>query len=149
MARQRPAHRADAARPGAAGEPRVPPIAGGSPVKAGSTQIMAHDCKRTETRLYQVILGDMNSTRRSLAVAADLARVSMLAHVPSESLHQLAQAHPVRNFTSGSILLHQGMPATHLLIMLDGQASAVVDHAAGVRSRYPLMTALAGGRQRG
>jgi CRP/FNR family transcriptional regulator, cyclic AMP receptor protein len=38
-------------------------------------------------------------------------------------------------------LLHQGAPATRLLIMLDGQASAVVDHATGTRSRYPLMAA--------
>jgi CRP/FNR family transcriptional regulator, cyclic AMP receptor protein len=87
-----------------------------------------------------VILGDMASTR-SLAGPADLARVPMLACVTSERLYQLAQAHPVRNFTSGSVLLHRGAPATHLLIMLDGQASAVVDHAAGARSRYPLMTA--------
>jgi CRP/FNR family transcriptional regulator, cyclic AMP receptor protein len=81
----------------------------------------------------------MHTTGRRLATAADLARVPMLAQVTGEWRRQLAQAHPVRNFTAGSVLLHQGAPATHLLIMLDGQASAVVDHRDGARSRYPLM----------
>jgi CRP/FNR family transcriptional regulator, cyclic AMP receptor protein len=90
--------------------------------------------------LYQAILEDMNATGRRLAAAEDLARVPMLAQVTGGRLRQLAQAHPVRNFAAGSVLLHQGAPATHLLIMLDGQASAVVDHRTGARSRYPLMT---------
>jgi CRP/FNR family transcriptional regulator, cyclic AMP receptor protein len=81
----------------------------------------------------------MNTTGRRLATAADLARVPMLAQVTGEWRRQLARAHPVRNFTAGSVLLRQGAPATHLLIMLDGQASAVVDHRGGARSRYPLM----------
>jgi CRP/FNR family transcriptional regulator, cyclic AMP receptor protein len=89
--------------------------------------------------LYQAILGDMTTTGRRLAAAADLARVPMLAQVTSEHLRQLAHAHPVKIFSAGRVLLHQGTPATHLLIMLDGQASAVVDHQAGARSRYPLM----------
>jgi CRP/FNR family transcriptional regulator, cyclic AMP receptor protein len=95
----------------------------------------------TSGPLYQAILGDMNTTGRHLAAAADLATVPMLAQVTGERLGQLAQAHPVRRFTAGSVLLHQGAPATQLLIMLDGQASAVVDHSGGARSRYPLMTA--------
>lgn len=89
--------------------------------------------------LYQAILGDMNTTGRRLATPADLTRVPMLSQVTGERLSQLAQAHPVRHFAAGSVLLHQGAPATHLLIMLDGQASAVVHHPAGSRSRYPLM----------
>lgn len=64
----------------------------------------------------------------------------MLAQVPGERLGQLAAAHPVRHFTAGRVLLRQGTPADHLLIMLGGQASAVVDHPAGDRSRYPLLT---------
>jgi CRP/FNR family transcriptional regulator, cyclic AMP receptor protein len=91
--------------------------------------------------LYQAILGSMNTTGRGLAAVADLAAVPMLAQVAGERLGQLAQAHPVRRFAAGSVLLHQGAPATQLLIMLDGQASAVVDHSSGTRSRYPLMTA--------
>ena len=83
----------------------------------------------------------MNTTARYLAAAADLATVPMLAQVTGERLSQLAQAHPVRRFTAGSVLIHQGAPATRLLMMLDGQASAVMDHASGTRSRYPLMTA--------
>jgi CRP/FNR family transcriptional regulator len=63
----------------------------------------------------------------------------MLAQVTGESLRQLAQAHPVTTFTAGRVLLHQGASATHLLIMLNGQASAVADHRGGTRSRYPLM----------
>lgn len=82
----------------------------------------------------------MNATGRYLAGAADLARVPMLAQVSGERLRHLAAAHPARRFTAGRVLLHQGTPATHLLIMLDGQASAIVDHPAGDRSRYPLMT---------
>ena len=91
--------------------------------------------------VYQAILKDMNTVGagRHLATAADLARVPMLAMVTGESLRKLAQAHPVRNFTAGRVLLHQGAPATRVLIMLDGQASAVVDHRDGSRSRYPLM----------
>jgi CRP/FNR family transcriptional regulator, cyclic AMP receptor protein len=81
----------------------------------------------------------MDTTGRPLATAADLARVPMLAQVTGGCRCRLAQAHPVRSFTAGSILLRQGAPATHLLIMLDGQASAVVDHRDGARSRYPLM----------
>jgi len=80
----------------------------------------------------------MNTSGR-VAAAADLARVPMLAEVSGERLRHLAAAHPVRHFRAGSVLLRQGAPATHLLIMLDGQASAVVDHPAGDRSRYPLM----------
>lgn len=64
----------------------------------------------------------------------------MLAHATGDRLRQLAAAHPVRHIRAGSALLRQGAPATHLLIMLDGQASAVVNHQAGERSRYPLMT---------
>lgn len=71
----------------------------------------------------------MNTTGRHLAAAADLAAVPMLAQVTGERLGQLAQAHPVRRFTAGSVLLRQGAPATQLLIMLDGQASAAVDHS--------------------
>lgn len=89
--------------------------------------------------LYQVILADMNATGRYLAGAADLARVPMLAQVTGEWRRQLAQAHPVGNFIAGRVLLRQGAPATHLLVMLDGQASAVVDHRDGARSRYPLV----------
>jgi CRP/FNR family transcriptional regulator, cyclic AMP receptor protein len=89
--------------------------------------------------LYQAILEDMKSPGRHLAAAADLARVPMLAQVTGERMRRLAAAHPVRDFTAGSVLLHQGAPTTHLLIMLDGQASAVVDHPGGDRSRYPLM----------
>jgi CRP/FNR family transcriptional regulator, cyclic AMP receptor protein len=89
--------------------------------------------------LYRAILADMNTTGRHLAVAAELARVPMLAQVTGERLRHLAAAHPVRCFTAGSVLLRQGAPATHLLIMLDGQASAVVDHPAGDRTRYPLL----------
>jgi len=88
--------------------------------------------------LYQAILGDMNTTGRRRATAADLAGVPMLAQVTGEWRCRLAQADPVRNFTAGRILLHRGAPATHLLIMLDGQATAVVDHRGGARSRYPL-----------
>src|SRR5215469_3824805 len=88
--------------------------------------------------LYQAILRDMNTTGRRRATAADLAGVPMLAQVTGEWRCRLAQADPVRNFTAGRILLHQGAPATHLLIMLDGQATAVVDHRGGARSRYPL-----------
>jgi CRP/FNR family transcriptional regulator, cyclic AMP receptor protein len=91
--------------------------------------------------LYQAILGVMNTTGRGLAAPVDLAAVPMLAQVTRERLGRLAQAHPVRRFTAGTVLLHQGAPATQLLIMLDGQASAVVDHSEGTRSRYPLMTA--------
>ena len=76
----------------------------------------------------------MNTTGRRLATAADLAGVPMLAQVTGEWRCRLAQAHPVRNFTAGRILLHQGTPATHLLIMLDGQATAVVDHRGGTRA---------------
>jgi len=90
--------------------------------------------------LYQAILGGMNVTGRNLTTAADLARVPMLAQVTGERLQHLTAAHPVRYFTTGDVLLHQGAPATQLLIMLDGQASAVVDHRAGGRSRYPLMS---------
>jgi CRP/FNR family transcriptional regulator, cyclic AMP receptor protein len=91
--------------------------------------------------LYQVILEDMDTAVRYLAIAADLAAVPMLAQASGERLRHLAAAHPVRHFTAGTVLLHQGAPATHLLIMLDGQASAVVDHPAGDRSRYPLIAA--------
>jgi CRP/FNR family transcriptional regulator, cyclic AMP receptor protein len=109
-------------------------------VKASSTQTMTPTVTSTGSGSpYRAILEDMNTTGRHLATAADLARVPMLAQVTGESLRQLAQAHPVRNFTAGGVLLHQGAPATHLLIMLDGQASAVVDHRGGSRSRYPLM----------
>jgi CRP/FNR family transcriptional regulator, cyclic AMP receptor protein len=80
----------------------------------------------------------MNTTGRRLATPADLARVPMLAQITGEWRRRLAQAHPVRNFTADSILLRQGAPATHLLIMLDGQASAVVDHRGRARSRFPL-----------
>jgi len=101
-----------------------------------------HGANRRQHRqraLYQAILGDMNTTGRRLATAADLAGVPMLAQVTGEWRRQLARDHPVRSFTAGSVLLRQGAPATHLLIVLDGQASAVVDHRAGARSRYPLM----------
>lgn len=90
--------------------------------------------------LYQAILGGMIVTGRHLTTAADLARVPMLAQVTAERLQYLAAAHPVRYFTTDAVLLHQGAPATQLLVMLDGQASAVVDHREGGRSRYPLMT---------
>jgi CRP/FNR family transcriptional regulator len=83
----------------------------------------------------------MNATGRHLAAAADLAAVPMLAQVTCERLGHLAAAHPVRRFAAGSVLLRQGAPATRLLIMLDGQASAVVDQPTGLRSRYPLMAA--------
>lgn len=83
----------------------------------------------------------MNIPGRRLAAAADLAAVPMLAQVTGDRMRQLAQAHPVKHFTAGRVLLHQGAPATQLLIVLDGQASAVVDHPAGTRWRYPLMTA--------
>jgi len=83
----------------------------------------------------------MNATGRHLATAADLATVPMLTHVTGERLHHLATAHPVRRFAAGSVLLHQGAPATRLLIMLDGQATAVVNHPDGTRSRYPLAAA--------
>jgi CRP/FNR family cyclic AMP-dependent transcriptional regulator len=89
--------------------------------------------------LYRAILEHMNTTGRRPATAADLARVPMLGQVTVERLGRLAAAHPVRRFTAGSVLLRQGAPATHLLIMLNGQASAVVDHPAGDRSRYPLV----------
>lgn len=90
--------------------------------------------------LYRAILEDMNTSGHQLAAAADLARVPMLAQATGDRLRQLAAAHPVRHIRAGSALLRQGAPATHLLIMLDGQASAVVNHQAGERSRYPLMT---------
>ena len=89
--------------------------------------------------LYRVILGDMNTTGHRLTTPADLGRVPMLAQVTAEWRRRLAQAHPVRTFTAGSILLRQGAPATRLLIMLDGEASAVVDQRGGARSRYPLL----------
>lgn len=92
-------------------------------------------------RLYQAILGDMNATGRRLGTTADLATVPMLAQVTGERLGHLAAAHGVRHFTAGSVLLRQGAPATRLLIMLDGQASPIVDHASGTRSRYPLTAA--------
>jgi CRP/FNR family transcriptional regulator, cyclic AMP receptor protein len=82
----------------------------------------------------------MTTTRPRLASAADLATVPMLSLVTGESLRQLAQAHPVKSFNAGRVLLRQGAPATQLLIMLDGQASAVTDHRVGTRFRYPLMT---------
>jgi CRP/FNR family transcriptional regulator, cyclic AMP receptor protein len=82
----------------------------------------------------------VTTTGRPAATLADLARVPMLARVSGERLRELARAHPVRRFAAGRVLLRQGAPATQLLILLDGQASAVVDHAAGTRSRYPLMT---------
>jgi CRP/FNR family transcriptional regulator, cyclic AMP receptor protein len=81
----------------------------------------------------------MSTTGEHRAAAAALARVPMLARVTGERLGQLAAAHPARLFNADSILLRQGAPATHLLIMLDGQASAVVDHRSGDRSRYPPM----------
>jgi CRP/FNR family cyclic AMP-dependent transcriptional regulator len=89
--------------------------------------------------LYQATLEDMNTTRHHLAAAAELARVPMLAQISGERLRHLAAAHPVRRLTAGSVLLRQGTPATRLLIMLDGQTSAVVDHRSGDRSRYALM----------
>jgi CRP/FNR family transcriptional regulator, cyclic AMP receptor protein len=78
--------------------------------------------------LYRAILKDMNTAGRQLATAADLARVPMLAEVAGESLRQLALAHPVRNFTAGRVLLRQGAPAAHLMIMLAGPC--VIDKAA-------------------
>ena len=65
----------------------------------------------------------------------------MLAQLPSARLHGLAAAHPVRSFPAGEILLRQGDPAGRLLILLEGQATAVTDHDDGTRSRFPLMTA--------
>jgi CRP/FNR family transcriptional regulator, cyclic AMP receptor protein len=109
-------------------------------VKASSIQTMRPTVTSTGGGpLYRAILKDMNTAGRQLATAADLARVPMLAEVAGESLRQLALAHPVRNFTAGRVLLRQGAPAAHLMIMLDGQASAIVDHRGGSRSRYPLM----------
>ena len=99
----------------------------------------ANGKQRQQRPLYHAILGDMNTTGRRLATAADLAGVPMLAQATGECRRRLAQAHPVRNFTAGRTLLRQGAPATRLLIMLDGQASAVVNHRGGARSRYPLM----------
>jgi CRP/FNR family transcriptional regulator, cyclic AMP receptor protein len=102
-----------------------------------------HDADGNEQRqrpLYRAILENVTTNRGHLAAAADLARVPMLARSPAEQLRDLAAALPVRHFTAGSVLLRQGAPAAHLLIMLEGQASAVVDHRAGDRSRYPLMT---------
>ena len=83
----------------------------------------------------------MKVTERRPAAAADLATVPMLAQVPAARLRQLAQAHPAWCFPAGRVLLHQGAPAEHLVVMLAGQASAVVHHATGDRSRYPQMTA--------
>jgi len=65
----------------------------------------------------------------------------MLAHLPGERLQGLASAHPARSFPAGEILLRQGDPARRLLVLLDGQATAVTDHADGTRSRLPLITA--------
>jgi CRP/FNR family transcriptional regulator, cyclic AMP receptor protein len=87
----------------------------------------------------------MTTTERRPAAAAELtaelATVPMLAQIPAGRLHRLAQAHPAWRFAAGRVLLHQGAPAERLLVMLDGQASAVVHHSTGDRSRYPLMTA--------
>jgi CRP-like cAMP-binding protein len=65
----------------------------------------------------------------------------MLAQLPSARLRGLAAAHPVRSFPAGEALLRQGDPAGRLLILLEGQATAVTDHDDGTRSRFPLMTA--------
>jgi CRP/FNR family transcriptional regulator len=65
----------------------------------------------------------------------------MLAQVTRERLRVLAAVQPVRYFAAGRVLLRQGAPATRLLIMLNGQASGVVDHFDGSRSRYPLAAA--------
>ena len=75
------------------------------------------------------------------AVAGELAAVPLLAHLPGERLRGLAAAHSVRVFAAGEILLRQGDPAMRLLVLLDGQATAVTDHNDGTRSRLPLMTA--------
>jgi CRP/FNR family cyclic AMP-dependent transcriptional regulator len=87
----------------------------------------------------------MTTTKRRPAapaeLTAELATVPMLAQIPAGRLHRLAQAHPAWRFAAGRVLLHQGAPAERLLVMLDGQASAVVHHSTGDRSRYPLMTA--------
>lgn len=64
----------------------------------------------------------------------------MLAHVPRERLAGLAAACPVRHFAAGGILVHRGDPAKWLLVVLEGDVSAVVDHASGARARYPLMS---------
>jgi CRP/FNR family transcriptional regulator, cyclic AMP receptor protein len=84
----------------------------------------------------------MNSRVRHRRVGtSELAAVPMLAQLPCGPLGDLAAAAPARSFGAGEILLRQGDPANRLLIMLDGQATAVTDHADGSRSRYPLMTA--------
>jgi CRP/FNR family transcriptional regulator, cyclic AMP receptor protein len=72
--------------------------------------------------------------------AVELAAVPMLTQLASGPLGDLAGAASARSFGAGEILLRQGDPASRLLIMLDGQATAVTDHADGSRSRYPLMT---------
>jgi len=53
----------------------------------------------------------------------------MLAHLPGERLQGLASAHPARSFPASEILLRQGDPAKRLLVLLDGQATAVTDRA--------------------
>lgn len=83
----------------------------------------------------------MKANGRCLATAADLATVPLLAQVTGERLHDLARAHPLKHFAAGNVLMFQGAPASRLLIMLDGQASAVVSHPCGTRSRYPLAAA--------
>src|SRR5262249_1447605 len=75
------------------------------------------------------------------AGVGELAAVPMLARLPGERLRGLASAHPARSFPAGEILLRQGDPARRLLVLLDGQATAVTDHPAGTRSRLPLITA--------
>jgi CRP/FNR family transcriptional regulator, cyclic AMP receptor protein len=65
----------------------------------------------------------------------------MLAQLPGGLLSGLAAAHPAWRFPAGKVLCRQGDPAGSVLILLDGQATAVTDHADGTRYRYPLMTA--------
>jgi CRP/FNR family transcriptional regulator, cyclic AMP receptor protein len=115
------------------------------PRVAGERQLDTdHDMDCSQHRQPPAVSSDtreMNTARPSrTATVAELATVPMLAHVAGARLRELAAAHPLIHLTPGSVLLHQGTPATRLLIMLNGQATAVTDHPDGTRSRYPLIT---------
>ena len=64
----------------------------------------------------------------------------MFAHVQRERLGELAATRAVRRFDAGSVLFARGDPATRLLVVLEGDVSALVDHRNGAPSRYPLMS---------
>ncbi len=65
---------------------------------------------------------------------AELAAVPMFAHVQRERLGELAATRAVRRFDAGSVLFARGDPATRLLVVLEGDVSALVDHRNGARS---------------